>query len=169
MSADKSNEELLNHLEQKAGEYVKLFGNCAQGTLLALQEQFGLGDTITLKAATAMPGVALRGENCGAVFAAIMALGMVMGREKPEDIESLQRTLGAARRLCGEFEKTYGSCNCRDIQEHLFGRNFNLADPGEKDKFVQAGGSTKCGVPAGKAARIAGEMILGYLSKSGGK
>ncbi|MCX6004465.1 MAG: C-GCAxxG-C-C family protein [Chloroflexi bacterium] len=163
MVVEPTKEERLNQLEQKAGDYEELFGSCAQGTLLALQEQFNLGDSCTLKAATAMPGIALRGETCGAVVAAIMALGLAFGREKPEDFAAVQRTTSAARKLCKRFEEEFGSCNCRDVQHHIFGRSYNLTDPNDQKEFVKADAIKKCRAPAGKAARIAGEMILDSL------
>lgn len=158
--AGKSKGEMLENVEKKAGDYEELFGSCAQGTLLALQEEFGFGNSQTLKAATAMPGIALRGETCGAVIGAIMALGIAFGREKPEDFAAVQKTTSAARRLCREFEKEFGSCDCRDVQHHIFGRSFNLVDPAEQQQFIQADAARKCRAPAGRAARIAGQIIL---------
>ena len=160
MQKEKSREKILDDLEQKAGDYEELFGSCAQGTLLALQEQFHLGNSQTLKAATAMPGIALSGDTCGAIIGAIMALGLAFGREKPEDLQAVQRATSAARKLCKRFEQEFGSCNCRDVQHHIFGRSFNLADPKDVLEFVNADASKKCRAPAGKAARIAGELIL---------
>jgi C_GCAxxG_C_C family probable redox protein len=160
MKEEISNEERLNKLEQKAGDYEELYGSCAQGTLLALQEEFKLGNAQTLKAATAMPGIALRGETCGAVIGAIMALGLAFGREKPDDFAAAQRTTSASRKLCRRFEEEFGGCNCRDVQHHIFGRSFNLTDPKDQTEFVAADASKKCRIPAGKAARIAGEMII---------
>jgi len=142
---------------------VELFGSCAQGTLLALQEQFNLGDSHTLKAATAMPGIALRGETCGAVIGAMMALGLTFGREKPEDSAAVLRTTSAARKLCHRFEEEFGGCNCRDVQHHLFGRSYNLTDPNDLEEFGKAGAAKNCRIPAESAARIAGEMILDSL------
>ncbi len=160
MPENQGKEKLLNALEQKAGDYQELYASCAQGTLLALQEQFKLGDRQTLKAATAMPGIALRGETCGAVIGALMALGLAFGREEPGDYQALQKTLSASRKLCRLFEAEFGSCMCRDVQQRLFGRSFDLANPKEIEEFVGAGASKKCRVPSGKAARIAGEIIF---------
>jgi C_GCAxxG_C_C family probable redox protein len=160
MAQDRAREEILNSLEEKAGDYEELYGSCAQGTLLALQEEFSLGDAQTLKAATAMPGIALRGETCGAVIGAIMALGIAMGRDKPDDFGSVQRTTKAARKLCRRFEEQFGSCNCRDVQSHIFGKSFNLTDANDQVEFVKADAIKKCRAPSGKAARIAGELIL---------
>lgn len=153
-------ENILNRLEEKAGDYQELYGNCAQGALLALQEQFNLGDRQTLKAATAMPGIALRGETCGAVIGAMMALGMALGREKPEDYEGFQKALSVSRKLCRRFEAELGSSLCREVQHKLFGRSFDLVNPEDLREFIATGASQKCRVPSGRAARIAGEIIL---------
>ena len=151
---------ILDNLEAKAGMYEEAFSSCAQGTLLALQEQFGLGDVHTLRAATAMPGIALRGETCGAVIGALMALGLAMGREKPGQDDEAFNTYVAADRLCAEFRKEFGGCNCRDVQQHLFGRAYDLQNMEEVAEFSASGAGKKCAIPAGKAARIAGKLIL---------
>ena len=67
-------EGTLQRLEQKVKEYLRISGNCAQTSFLALQEQFGLEDGSILKALTVFPGIALRGETCGAVVGCLMAL-----------------------------------------------------------------------------------------------
>lgn len=166
MQQPESREARLDRLEKKAGGYEELYGSCAQGTLLALQEEFSLGDKQTLKAATAMPGIALRGETCGAVIGAIMALGMVFGRDKPDDFASVQRTTKAARKLCRLFEQEFGGCNCREVQHRIFGRSYNVADPVESMEFIKAGAARKCRAPAEKAARIAGELIIDSQEKT---
>jgi len=135
MSSKSSKEDTLNQLEQKAGDYEEMSGSCAQGTLLALQEQFYLGDASTLKAATVMPGIALRGETCGAVIAALMAIGLAFGRDKLDDWDGYFRALRPARRFCRRFENEFGSLMCRDVHTPLLGRTFNLADPSEAEEF----------------------------------
>ena len=165
MEQEKSLEDRLNVLEQKAGDYEELYGSCAQGTLMALQEEFKMGNAQTIKAATAMPGIALRGETCGAVIGAIMALGLAFGKDKPDDFAAVQRTTGASRKLCRRFEEEFGGCNCRDVQHHMFGRSFSLTDPKDQMEFIKANASNKCRAPAGKAARIAGEIILADHNK----
>jgi C_GCAxxG_C_C family probable redox protein len=166
MQNEKSREETLMHLEQKAGDYEELFGSCAQGTLLALQEEFQLGNVQTLKAATAMPGIALRGETCGAVMGAIMALGIAFGREKHDDLEAVQRTTRAARRVCKRFEEAFGGCNCRDVQHQIYGRSFDLADANDQKEFIKSDAAKKCRIPVEKAARFAGELILDAREKT---
>lgn len=160
MTGKKSKEEILSSVEQKAGDYEELWGSCAQGTLLALQEEFQLGNEQTLKMATAMPGIASRGETCGAVIGAMMALGLAFGREKPEDSRAVGITASRSRKLCKRFEEEFGSCNCRDVQHHIFGRSFDFYDPKDQAAAASADMGKKCRVPAGRAARIAAEIIL---------
>lgn len=160
MQQGKSREEFLDEIEEKAGDYEVLWDHCAQGTLSALQEMHKVGDENTLRAATAMPGMALRGETCGAVIGAIMALGLIFGRTDPKDGAAVQTTMGAARKFCRRFEQEFGSCNCRDIQQKIFGRTFNFTIPEESEAWSAADGGNKCRMPAGKAARIASEIIL---------
>ncbi|MBN2028222.1 MAG: C_GCAxxG_C_C family protein [Actinobacteria bacterium] len=160
MAGDASIEEILERLERQAGDYLEAYGSCAQGTLRALQEEFGLGNAEVLKAATAMPGVALRGETCGAVIGPVMALGMAFGRDKPEDYEAFLRALRAAHSFCRQFEAEFGSCMCEGVQKRLFGRYFDLTDPTQMGEFAAAGAAKQCRIPAGKAVRIAGKMIL---------
>ena len=160
MSAEGLREETLNQLEERAGDYEERSGCCAQGCLLALQEQFHLGDELTFKAATAMPGIALRGETCGAVIGGLMAIGLAYGRESLDDWEGFLRAIRPARRFCRRFEKEFGSMMCRDIVKLQCGRSFDLADPAESREFEESGGYQKCRVPPGKAARIAGEIIM---------
>jgi C_GCAxxG_C_C family probable redox protein len=158
-----SKEEVLASLEQKAKEYLELCGNCAQTSFLTLQEQFELedGDGI-LKALTPFPGIALRGETCGAVTGSLMALGLVFGRGKEDlnDFRKYQRSLPSARRFCLQFEEELGSTLCSDIVEDKFGKRYDLADPVEAMEWMNAGAVEKCGTVITKGVRIAGEIIL---------
>jgi C_GCAxxG_C_C family probable redox protein len=160
MGDEVSKEEVLNRLEQKAGDYEERSGCCAQGCLLALQEEFNIGDRLTLKAGTAMPGVALRGETCGAVIGGLMAIGLAFGRESLDDPEGFLRAIKQGRKFCRRFEQEFGSVNCRDVVKVQCGRSFDLADPQQAKEFEAMGGYQKCRVPPGRAARFVGELIM---------
>ena len=160
MSAQFSREEVLSKLDQKVKEYLTISGNCAQTAFLALQEQFGLDDGAILKALTPFPGIALRGETCGAVVGCIMALGLVYGRERLDDWAGYTGSLPPVRRFCRRFEKELGSTMCGDILESEFGRRFNLADPAEAEEWQKTGATEKCTAVVRKGTRIAAEIIL---------
>jgi len=166
MGRERATKEVLDRLAEKAGDYMEAYGSCAQGTLRALQEHFDLGNPEVLRAATAMPGVALRGETCGAVIGPVMALGLAFGRVEAEDYQAFLRALQAAHRFCRRFEEEFGSCMCRDIHQRLFGRYYDLKDPKEMEEFIKAGGSEKCRRLVEKSVRIAGDIILKEKSKT---
>jgi C_GCAxxG_C_C family probable redox protein len=146
---------------------------CSQAVLAALQEGLGIGDAQSLKAATAFAGgMARRGESCGALVGALMALGIEEGREKLEDLPQLQSTIADGYALSVEFmrrlEKEYGlkkpltSTLCRDLQQAIYGRSWNLADPAQRTDFINSGGHGDAGClkVCGIAAEVAAEMIL---------
>ena len=91
--------------ERKPGGYQETSGNCAQRTLLALEEQFHLGRLSALKAATVMPGIVLTGQICGAVVGTLMAVGMptggriwMTGRGTSEHLGQLEDSVGASKK-----------------------------------------------------------------------
>lgn len=159
---EQSRDELFASLDQKVHEYLMLCGNCAQTTFLALQEQFNLDDDgKILKALTAFPGVALRGETCGVVTGSLMALGLIYGRERESlnDFESFQQSLQSARQFCRRFEKEAGSTMCSDIIESELGKRYNLANPGQAVAWMCDGGVDKCGAVIRTGVHIAAEMM----------
>jgi C_GCAxxG_C_C family probable redox protein len=160
MKTDLSDEFFFN-LERNVKETLSNCGNCAQTTFLILQEGFDLeGDSI-LKALTPFPGIALRGETCGAVTGSLMALGLIFGRDK-DNLNNWQAyldSLPSSRRFCRRFEKETGSTMCGKIVEAQFGKCFNLADPVEAIQWLNCGALEKCGDVIQNGIRIAAEII----------
>lgn len=159
---DMSHADTLYSLHQKVEKYLPMCGNCAQTTFITLQEQFNLnGDTI-LKALTPFPGIALRGETCGAVTGSLMALGLIYGRDKDHlnDWGAYLSSLPPARKFCRRFEAELGSTMCGDIIETQFGRRFDLADQAEAMQWMQCGALEKCGQVIETAVHIAANLIL---------
>jgi C_GCAxxG_C_C family probable redox protein len=146
---------------------------CSQAVISALQEGLSIGDANSLKAATAFAGgMARRGESCGALVGALMALGLEEGREKLEDLPKLQNTVADGYALSNEFmhrlekewslKKPLPSTLCRDIQQALYGRSWNLADAAQRTDFINSGGHSDngCLKVCGVAAEVTAEMIL---------
>lgn len=151
----------------------EVMSGCSQAVIAALQEGLDIGDKASLMAATAFAGgVARRGETCGALVGALMALGVEEGRERLEDLSKLQSTIADAHILSTEFmkrlEKEFKteahiqSTLCRDMQQAIYGRSWNLADPGQRTDFINSGGhgDDGCLKVCGIAAEVAAEMIL---------
>lgn len=149
----------IEEIEERAKEFLKLSGNCAQSSFATIQDQFGLNSEDILKALTPFPGLALRGEACGAVIGSLMALGLVYGREELSNQRGYLASLPSARRFCSEFEKVYGSTSCANILESKMGKKFNLADSKESKEYLLAGGQEICGDVVVCAVKIAADLI----------
>ena len=160
MTAQHSKEGIMKELDEKARRHLEISGNCAQSSFLALSEQFGLGDGTTLKALTPFPGIALRGETCGAVTGSMLVLGLVYGRDRLDDWEGYLRSLRPSRAFCRAFEKEFSSTMCGEILKLLFGRTYNLANPTEAEEWRKAGSREKCSTVVSGACRMAAEIIM---------
>ena len=164
--------EVVSKIRQKACSNDS-YGGCSQAVLAALQDGLHIGNTETLKAATALPGGGgWRGETCGALIGALMALGIVIGREKLEDTDKYSKAMDISQDIIERFKKemqhTFGlnesleSTLCSHIQEKIFGRTFNLSYSADRQAFIDAGGRTEkgCGTTCAVAAEIAAQKLL---------
>ncbi|MBA7522658.1 hypothetical protein ES705_14778 [subsurface metagenome] len=153
---------VMKLLDQKVNHYMQISNHCAQSSFLALKEQFGLEGDEVLKALTPLPGVAERGETCGAVTGPLMVFGLIYGRGKNRlnNWNIYRDSLIPSGKFCKLFEKEYGSIMCHDIQKVKFGRSFNLTNPEDLKEFQEADATNQCSSVVRKAVRIAAEIIL---------
>ncbi len=166
---------LVRKIEEDARRIQLRYRGCAQTCLLALQEGFGIGDLASFKAATGMcAGFGGKGVGlCGALVGAGMAIGIEFGRAAVEEIGGPQHggdsNYSRAYGLCGElfdkFKKEMGgNVTCWNVQEYIFGRHFDSADP-EVQKEKETGDyfmrlSFEAQNVVAVAARLAAEIIL---------
>ncbi len=176
------NKEFIKRIRRKATEYDKEHSGCSQSVLLSLQEGFEIGDEKSFKAATVLSGgVVRRGETCGALIGALMALGLVIGREEIENTEQYKNAITPATEICErfmgalrvefEFDEELKSTLCDEIQEKIYGRSFDLMDEKEYLEFLNAGGHGDQGCPkvCGIASQIAAEKFLDLNTRIAGK
>jgi C_GCAxxG_C_C family probable redox protein len=87
--------------------------NCSQSVFSAFAARFGLDRETALKLASPFGGgVARRGEVCGAVTGALLALGLARGAELPAGKEEIYRLSQVFMRL---FEEKHNTVLCRDL------------------------------------------------------
>jgi C_GCAxxG_C_C family probable redox protein len=128
-----------------------------------LQEKLNVGSREVFKAGSALAGgVALRGETCGALTGAIMAISSLVGRERLEDFEQLRSSMEPASRVYTLFKEKVGHTLCAEIHKILYGRTYRLYIPEEMQAFEKVGGHSRKGCPeiCGIAARSAAGVIL---------
>ena len=68
---DSQGEDHPSDVSQKAMKLLMESGNCAQTTFAILIEEHDLEGGQILRALTPFPGIALRGETCGAVIGSL--------------------------------------------------------------------------------------------------
>ena len=84
-----------------------------------------MGSKEVFKAGSALAaGVAKRGETCGALTGAIMAIGTLVGRERLEDKEQLQTSMEVADRIYVLFREKVGHTLCSEIHKIRYGRTY---------------------------------------------
>lgn len=107
-------------------------------------------------------GVARHGETCGALIGAIMAIGMMAGRKKIEDVDTYQSCMKLGLEVREKFLERVGHTLCAEIHKIVLGRSYRLYDDVEREKFHNDGGHEREACPGvcGKAAGIAAEILL---------
>lgn len=161
MSTKSNNSAVERQAEiaQSAKELFLKSGNCAQASFAVLCQEYDLEGDQILKALTAFPGLALRGETCGAVIGSLMALGLVYGRDDLADWRGYLGSLPSARKFCKRFEAENGGTACSAILQTKLGRSFDLANGVEVIKYSSAGGPQVCAEVVASAVLIASKGI----------
>jgi C_GCAxxG_C_C family probable redox protein len=159
--------EILDRVELHAEEYNYITKNCAQGTALALMEEFGLGNMEIIKALTPFPGVGGTGEICGGITGSLITFGLWFGGKDPLDFDAMNQTIMTSQKFMAQFEGKIGHMYCADIIETvILGHRLN---PGDSEEamvaFTNEKGFEKCGLPPGTGVRLAAETIIDSFKK----
>jgi C_GCAxxG_C_C family probable redox protein len=154
--------EILDHVERLAEEYNYYLKNCAQGTALALFEEFGIGSMEIIKALTPFPGIGGTGDMCGGITGVLMAFGLFFGIDDRTNPQHTDMVIKLSQKFMAKFEGKLGYMYCADIIEKIIlGYAIN---PGESDHaMIQFGhdkGFEKCGLPPGTGVRLAAEFMI---------
>jgi C_GCAxxG_C_C family probable redox protein len=154
--------QILDRVQLHAEEYNFITKNCAQGTALALMEEFGLGNMEIIKALTPFPGIGGTGEICGGITGSLITFGLYFGGDTPLDFDAMNRTIMTSQKFMALFEGKIGHMYCADIIETvILGHRLN---PGESEQamvaFTNEKGFEKCGLPPGVGVRLAAEFII---------
>jgi C_GCAxxG_C_C family probable redox protein len=122
-----------------------------------------VGSQEVFKAGSALAGgVARRGETCGALLGAILAVCSVVGRERLEDREQYGKAMEVTYRVYDRFKEEIGDTICWQIHMLRYGKIYRLFIPEERVAFHEMGGHSRKGCPevCGVAARIGAEVLL---------
>ena len=130
-------------LDAMVVRHAKQRPNCAQTSFLTMRERFGLpcDEASFVNALTALPGAADTGETCGAVSGPLLAFGLALA---PKNKEQVAKCHAAGHEFCLAVQKEFGSTRCGDIIERCCGTRYDLSNPEDAKKYLEAGGMQKC-------------------------
>lgn len=107
--------------------------DCSQVVFEYGAEILGLDREIALRVASAFGGGMFRGETCGCVTGALMAIGYAFGQYKPGDEASKQKMMEKKKEFEEEFIACHGSLICREIL------GYDISKPEELQKAMEEG------------------------------
>jgi C_GCAxxG_C_C family probable redox protein len=166
----KSREEAAKTAGKKAREYMEKYGSCAQSTLLALQDTFGMKDDNVFKAAGAMTGgIGGMQDACGSLLGASLVFGQALGRGIDEfaSKEKLLESITASGQLYMWFGKEFGSPTCKDLKTKFGGGVwYDMHIPWQAELAKKACVHEQCVEMVTKNTAHAAEMLWDALHKS---
>lgn len=114
-----------NIKEKEIEESVKYYYwekdfNCAETTLLTLSKIFNFElAQETIYSATALPGAARNGAQCGIVSGVIMLIG-IMGNKRGEKKNEIKEKCHV---FAQKYEEKFGSLLCKELRPQGFNKN----------------------------------------------
>jgi len=89
---------------------------CSQSVLLAFSKQFDIDErTAKLISSTFGGGMGRLRDKCGAVTGGFMVIGLAMGNELPDDMETKLYAYRKVRELNKQFEEINGTTSCKEL------------------------------------------------------
>ena len=88
---------------------------CSQAVFCAYAKEVGMDNETALKISTGFAGGMRKGEVCGAVTGALMAIGLKYGNKKCDKLSERQKVYEVVNRLHAEFLKKHKSLRCKEL------------------------------------------------------
>lgn len=140
--------------EKKA---LAMFGqgfDCSQVVFGEFAPELGMDEETALKTASAFGGGMWRGQTCGCVTGALMAIGLKFGHSLPGDEDQKNIMLAKKAQFEAAFQEKWESLSCRGLL------GYDLSVPREMKKIMASGLlTTKCPVLVASACEILEDIL----------
>ena len=128
--------------------------NCAQSVFVPVAVDKGISASAAFKLSTGFgAGMVYRGETCGAITGAMMAIGLVHGRFQAENTDSRDKTYKLINKLYDDFSAKHGAILCKELL------NADITNPEEVKRIGMAGAFTTLCPKFVKDAAIITDML----------
>jgi C_GCAxxG_C_C family probable redox protein len=156
----RTKEEIYKQLDELVDKYLPVFGACSQTSFYALNKAFNLKADIIVKALASFPGIAMRGETCGAVSGSLMGIALVYEGDKYDEKGAKKLSLGPSETFCSKFENEFVSTRCRDVIKHNTGKEYVLTKKADYQAVSRDGGYKHCSGVIKEAVHYAADIIM---------
>jgi len=155
-----SKEDIYKQLDKLVDKYLPIYDTCSQSSFIALNQTFNLNADNLVKALASFPGIAFRGETCGAVTGCLLGIALVY-EEDPKNREKQRLSVAPSVNFCEKFESEFGSTRCRDVIQKMTNKEYQISKPEDYEVLAQDGVLNDCPVVIKKAVHIAADIIIG--------
>ncbi|MBW1782607.1 MAG: C_GCAxxG_C_C family protein [Deltaproteobacteria bacterium] len=147
--------QFVEELKKRTFDTEMKCHGCGQVIVQTFLDVFEEDNTLVSMASSPFAaGLALTGNNCGALIGGLMVLGLVYGRKDvTEGMEGILAGIRPMRKLVRYFQETYHTLNCREIT------GTDLADPEKATAYFESGGLEKCAGMMADVSGFVGEII----------
>lgn len=159
---NQTKEEIYKQLDDLVYKNFPVYGTCSQTTFSTLNEVFNLEAKNITKALASFPGIAMRGETCGAVSACLLGIALVYEKDS-DSTERPKLSAGPSINFCTRFESEFGSTRCRDVISKVSNKEYQITKPQDYGILAQEGALNNCPEVVKKTVHIAADIILEKL------
>ena len=152
-------EEIYKKLDELVYKNFSVYGTCSQTTFSTLNQVFNLDADNIIKALASFPGIAMRGETCGAVSACLLGIALIYEKDS-DSTERPKLSAGPSINFCTRFETEFGSTRCRDVIQKVTKKEYQISKPEDYGILAQEGALNNCPEVVKKAVHIASDIIL---------
>ena len=123
--------------KDQINEQFKKSIHCSQLVLAEWAEELGYDREEALRMAAPFGGGMFRGDTCGALAGAMIAIGMRYGHCKPGDVEGNAKMMEKVAAFQKRFTEAKGSTMCRELIGFDFSKEGELAKAMESGKVFE--------------------------------
>lgn len=150
----------IAEVKEKAIYNMCNYDNCTQSILAAFMETLNIDNPLLLRAATPMLGGMTASLTCGIHSAAMMVLGLLMGRDNlAEGSDGLMPIVLPAQELIQQLNLLLGSHSCKELT------GVDFTNRKEARKFRVSEGPKKCVERVGDGAELIAQFLYDLHQK----
>lgn len=143
----------MNHIDKAKETFEKKY-HCSQAVLCAFAKECGITEEQALKLGGCFGGGMCKGEVCGAVIGALMAIGLKYGQCEVGDLEARKITNDKTIEMMEKFKQENGSYLCKDLLGYDISNSDDLKIIIEKELFTKF-----CPIMVESATKIVEEIM----------